>query len=724
MYRLKGKTLLFVLVGLLSISLVLAETPFSVMSSVGQQTKQSNAENSTVFTSQANQTTPYGGTLKIGLLWNGVPRVPIDNLNPLLEPGSSFFYPLFSKLTRLDENCTLVPDLAQNWSISEDGLKYRFELFQNVTWRDGIAFNSSDVKYTLDTFLTDPNVNSYWHDWYNLTCVKSVSLVDNYTVEFQTDRPFPSLPIYLAAIPILPAHLYEGTSLLNNTYNNNPVGTGPFKFVSWTPGLNLSLEAFEGYFRGRPYLDGCIIKRYFSKGELSDALMANEIDLAPDVFDPYHIKEIESIPGLSVQLATGFGFTELFVNHNNAFLTDLRVRKAISFGINRSQLIDMEYLGFATIAIHGVPPSMEYWYNPNCSTYDYNPALANEILDSAGYSVGPDGWRFNLTLMYYPRRANISAVIQDNLKALGINVILFNAGNQFYQKLVTGDFEMCTIEFTYDVPDPDFLSPLWHTNGSDNFGNYSNAQVDYLFESGQTDLNLSSRKQIYDELQTVLANDLPSIFLYHRQKINGHNNDFHGFTNTPIYMTSDTWTLEKIWYEPTLSGEGNCPYRIRFIDDQGRTTGFSNGTSLEQIPNSTYSGSESDPQLVKIRLGLGNYTVELEGIENGTYSLELVNLALDYKHVSVVSGTIQTGQIKQYFVSVYPNSSMQVKGMLPIDVYSDGKCDIKDVSRVARLFGMNYPDMKYDPICDIVFDWKIDIKDISIVARRFGDHYP
>lgn len=723
MHRLKGRALLFLVIILMSISLVFAETPSSLMSSARQQTKESKAENSAALTSQTTQTTPYGGTLRIGLLWNGVPRVPIDNLNPFLEPGSSFFYPLFSKLTRLDENCTLVPDLAQSWNISDDGLKYRFELFQNVTWHDGIPFNSSDVKYTVDTFLTDPDVNSYWHDWYNLTCVKSVSIVDAYSVEFQTDRPFPSLPTYLAAIPILPAHLYEGTSLLNNTYNSNPVGTGPFKFVSWTPGLSLGLEAFEGYFRGRPHLDGCVIKRYFSKGELSDALTANEIDLAPDVFDPYHIKEIENIPGLSVQLATGFGFNQLFINHNNIFLSDLRVRKAISFGINRSQLIDMQCLGYATIAIHGVPPSMEYWYNPNCSTYDYNPALANAILDSAGYSVGPDGWRFNLTLMYYSS-PNTSIVIQDNLRALGIDVMLLKFdGNQFLQNLYTGNFEMvCPTEFIYDVPDPDFLSPLWHTNGSDNFGNYSNAQVDYLFESGQTDLNLSSRKQIYDELQTVLANDLPSIFLYHRQKINGHNNDFHGFSNTPIFMTSDTWTLERIWYDPTLSGEGNCPYRIRFIDDQGRITGFSNGTSLEQIPNSTYSGSESDPQLVKILMGLGNYTVELEGIENGTYSFELVNLALNYKHVSIASGAIQAGQIKQYFVSVYPNSSMQVSSTVPFDVYGDGKCDMRDIGRVAKVFGVNYPDLKYDPLCDIVFDWKIDMKDIGAVAWHFGEH--
>jgi hypothetical protein len=213
------------------------------------------------------------------------------------------------------------------------------------------------------------------------------------------------------------------------------------------------------------------------------------------------------------------------------------------------------------------------------------------------------------------------------------------------------------------------------------------------------------------------------IFLWYPDSIAAYNNDFHGLNPYP-FGEMHPFVLEKIWYEPTLSGEGNCPYRVRFIDNEGRISGYYNGTSLEQIPNSTYSGSESDPQLVRIRLGSGNYTVELEGTENGTYSFELVNLASNYKHVSVVSGTIQTGQIKQYSVSVYPNSSMQVSGTVPLDVYSDGKIDMRDISRVARLFAISYPNMEYDPICDIVFDWKIDMRDIGTVARHFGEHYP
>jgi hypothetical protein len=151
----------------------------------------------------------------------------------------------------------------------------------------------------------------------------------------------------------------------------------------------------------------------------------------------------------------------------------------------------------------------------------------------------------------------------------------------------------------------------------------------------------------------------------------------------------DPYNTEKIWYEPTLSGEGNCPYRVCFTDSAGRRTGFFNGTFYGSIPNSTCSGLNSDPQLVKIRQPLGIYNVSLFGVKNDSFSFEFVNLALDYKNVQVVEGYIHENETITYVVKSFEDGTIKVYNPEEYSSHDVGIMDV-DSPRTVVAQGFDY----------------------------------
>jgi len=294
------------------------------------------------------------------------------------------------------------------------------------------------------------------------------------------------------------------------------------------------------------------------------------------------------------------------------------------------------------------------------------------------------------------------------------------AGPQFRNDIfVTHDFDLTVYSITIGN-DPYVLYYLWHTGEAANDWNYSNDRVDYLLEQGMITLDQGTRKQIYDEVQEILAEQVPNVFLYHRMRRTIYNNDFHGFVSEINVMPIGPYSLEKVWYDPTLSGQGKSPVKVCFIDEQGRRTGFFNGSIVEQIPNSTY---DEEFNMVKIRSPSGNYTIEVIGTGNGTYSLEIVNVALDYKYTEIPLNTIHINQTRTYLVQVFFDGKMKIWDPL-LDIYEDWKIDIRDIAAVAISYGSYPSHPKWNKAVDIYEDDKIDIRDIAMVARQYGKLWP
>jgi len=612
-----------------------------------------NSDVATVY--GANEATPkYGGTLRVGV--NFYP----DNLNPLTDSSIENGYPavsisrnMFGGLVRFDENGSVVPDLAQSWNVSEDCSSFTFNLYHNVTWHDGVKFNASDVKFTLDTILFNSEAQDTWRLMIQNCNVSLVTIVDEYTINVSLQCPKASFLNKIGLVQIIPWHLYEDTDLATNPYNDNPIGTGPFKFVSWNRRVNMTLAANELYHRGRPYLDEVFLRLDINRSQLTDMLLNNIIDVVPSSVDPNSTESLQQVPGVTVYNPGLPMFEDIRIKFPDPILDDVRVRKALAYAINRSEICEIAYLGLAAPARGPVPPVWTYWYDPTTPEYLCNKTRAEELLDEAGYSRDSEtNIRFTLnfsipTSATWRRRA--SEIVRIDWQDVGVETNALYGGS-------VEDWD-CGWENYIMVSDPGELSDAYRTNAAFNGGNYSNAQIDHLLDQGETTLDKAERKQIYDELQLQLADDLPSIFVTYPDIAVAYHNDFHGFIRHPAGPL-DPFILERIWYERTLSGEGNCPYRVCFTDSEGRRTGFHDGMAYEDIPDSTYSGIDSDPQVVKIREPSGNYTVELVGTEDGPYKFEFANLGLDYEEYWIPEGFIYENQTVPFTVRVNEDGSI------------------------------------------------------------------
>jgi len=647
-----------------------------------------------------------------------------DSLNPLIDYKSAMFYTamtiwrnMFCCLLRCNETGLLVPDLAESWEVSPDLCNFTFYLYQNVTWHDGVPFNASDVKFSYDSILYNPEVESAWFDVLKNFNVAQVEILDEHTMVFRLYDPCATFPTITSWIPIIPLHLYNGTDMSTNPHNDSPVGTGPFKFVDWNPDVNITLVASEMYHRGRPYLDG-ITMYHESPESLHDMLLNNEIDMVPSIMDPSRIEELYNVIGVSILETRPASFANIALDVSSATLNDTRARQALRYALNVSRICELAFWGYATPAIGPVPPAYEYWCNPNVKTYEYNKTRSEELLEEAHYPRDPEtGVRFNISMslmMGGSWARNAAYMIRDYWQDVGVNASIVESGSFEYDSLMFG--------WIWDFNDPDDLYCLWHTKGDLNFYGYSNSTVDHLFEQGRVTQNLTLRKEIYDQIQLILLEDLPSLFLWNSEGATAYNNDFHGFIDYSFGSMSP-FVLEKVWYEPTASGEGNCPYGVRFIDEQGNISGYYNGESLEEIPDSSYSGVDSDPQLVKIRLASGNYTVELEGIENGTYDLEIVNIALEYKYVYTMSGTIHEGEVRQFYLYIFPDGSIMVFDPKR-DINNDLIVNMRDIGNCCSLFMSQPGHPDWNSEADIDGNEIINMRDISLVCSDFMKKWP
>jgi len=506
--------------------------------------------------------------------------------------------------------------------------------------------------------------------------------------------------------------------------------------VSWTTDVSLTLSANNAYFRGRPYLDSVVLRYDIPLSQQTEYLRNNTIDIAGCLYqllDPSKIAELEQTPGISVMSTESLGYKYLGLNLRNPVLNDLRVRQAFAYAINKTKIIEVSYLRYATEANGPICPTLADWYDSNVTKYAYNCTKSEELLDEAGFPRDSEtGVRMNITLKvgdWDPYRISATYLIQGFLMRVGVNsTVQLESRSQLTDDVVgTHNFDLVVWGWEAIPPDPnEYLYDFWHTDGQYNLWNYSNKEVDSLLEEGRIETNQSVRREIYDEIQETVSYELPNVFLCHVLYRMVFNNDFHGLLEYP--NVNGVIQYDKIWYDPTLSGQGKSPVKVCFVDQEGRRTGCFNGTVYEEIPNSTYT---RDYNLAKLQFKEGNYTILLQGTGNGEYHLEVVNVALDYKYTTIPCGYITTDEIRQYNVQVFGDGTFRVTTDNMLDIYRDGKIDARDVARVASVYGSYGPNYKYPgspqhpnwyQMADTNGDNKIDVRDVAWVCRNYGRH--
>lgn len=416
------------------------------------------------------------------------------------------------------------PLLATGYSVSDDGLRVTVNLRKGVHWHDGKEFTSEDVAFT--TMKVWKVLHGRGRTIFgNVTAVETP---DPYTAVFVLSKPSPGMLKSLAAqqAQILPAHLYKDTDIPTNPANLKPIGTGPFKFVSFAPGDNLVLERNPDYWdKGKPYLDKLIFRFIPDPATRASAIESGQAQVAPQNLVP--MADLERLGATEEFDITSKGYEfqnemeMIEFNLDDPVMKDIRVRKAIAHAIDRKWIVDNIFFGYGKEAQTPLHQQLrEFFDATDVPQYGFDPAKAKALLDEAGYKPDAKGVRLKLTvdpLPYGEHQASIAAYMREALKEVGIDLtvraqdfagfvkrVYTDRDFQFTVNLLTGGSDP-TIGTQRTFWSPSFKPGVGFSNGS----HYVNPEMDKILEAAATDMDPARRKAEYHDFQKLAMKDLP-----------------------------------------------------------------------------------------------------------------------------------------------------------------------------------------------------------------------
>jgi peptide/nickel transport system substrate-binding protein len=426
------------------------------------------------------------------------------------------------------------PGLAQDWDISDDGLTYTFYLREGVKFHDGTDFNADAVLTNFNRWSDPDHEFAFIDEGYNYAVygnqfggfqgdedhvIDEINVLDDYTIEFVLKEPFgafiQNMGMSYFAITS-PAALEEyGADI-----QENPVGTGPFQFVSWDRDDRIILDKFEDYWNeGYPKLDRVIFQVIPDNSARLTALRSGEIDIM-DGLNPDDYEAIANEPGLQVFERETNNIGYLGFNTDQEPFDDPLVRQAMHHAVDKETLIGLLYAGLAEPAKNPLPPAY-LGYNDDIEPYDYNPERAQELLAEAGFE---DGFEFDLWTMpvarpYMPDPSRAAEVLQENFAAVGLtaNIVTMEWAT-YLDEIETGAQDVFMLGWSGTNGDSDyFLGNLLSTPSipTSNQTFYSNSEVDDLLTQARHAVEESDREQYYKEALELIHEDSPMITLVH-----------------------------------------------------------------------------------------------------------------------------------------------------------------------------------------------------------------
>ena len=461
---------------------------------------------------------------------------------------------IFSGLVAVDFKLKPVPDLAESWEASPDGKLYTFHLAPIATFHDGKPVTSADIKFTFEQLLLKYHSRARTSIGDKL---KAISAPDDQTVVFEFNTPYAAFLqlIDVTNAPIMPKHLFETADPLTNPHNISPVGCGPYKFVKWVKGDYVELKRNENYYkRGKPYLDRIVFKVMPTAANSAIALENGEVDylLNPSPLDVVRFRQRSDMI-VTDKGREGFATVETMVpNLTREPLSDLRVRQAMAHSIDRQFIVDKVNFGQARAATGPISSLLSWAYNPNVAKYDHDVALANRLLDEAGYKRGVDGARFHLKMLLSSGWAKTAEALRDQLREAGIalDMQMLEFSAMVEQTYIKKDFDLSFSSFE-NGPDPDIgvkrtvissnIGPIQFSNGA----GYRNPRIDDLFNRASSALDQKERGQIYAEAQEILVKELPYFWLYEPRSNAVYNAALQGMyqwsAKSNVYFAQDAW---------------------------------------------------------------------------------------------------------------------------------------------------------------------------------------
>ncbi|MEW5423468.1 ABC transporter substrate-binding protein [Amorphus sp. 3PC139-8] len=490
-----------------------------------------------------------GGTLTVASPFEPATLVPISDIGlstqrigPKVTEG----------LLDYDGDLNPQPQLAKEWTVSDDGLTYTFTLQDGVRWHDGEPFTSDDVAFSVMLLKeTHPRARTTFAN------VTEVETPDPQTAVLKLSKPAPYLlsALYATEAPMLPKHIYEGTNAPTNPQNAKPIGTGPFKFEEWERGSHVILVRNDDYWdEGKPYLDRVIYRFIPDAAARAAALEAGEILLAGDT--PVPLTDLERLKAMdTLEVKTdGYSYngnhSELVFNLDNEILAEQAVRRALAHLIDIDALVNVAWFGYAEPSPTPIGPTLAAYTNTDVEPYPFDVAEAERLLDEAGFPRQGDGTRFTLKLNYNPSFDSVrrmAELIKQWFQKAGVKVEIEALDFPSYVRAIYADrdFDM-TVETLSNSFDPTIgVQRVFHTKAFkpglpfSNPSHYSNPEVDALFEKAAVEADEAARVEQFRRIQEIVHEELPVVDLVNFDGVTVSNVKVQDHTYNAASMASN-----------------------------------------------------------------------------------------------------------------------------------------------------------------------------------------
>jgi peptide/nickel transport system substrate-binding protein len=454
---------------------------------------------------------------------------------------------VYGSLMQYDKELNEVtPDLAESVEISDDRLLYTFKLREGVKWHDGQPFTADDVKFSMER-QKNPDTGS--PNAYMYAEVAEVTVIDPLTVEVRFNKVQGPFLAFMASpwASMVAQHVVEEHGDLQTVM----VGTGPFKFVSYTPGNNIKLVKNPDYYvSGQPLVDEMEIVFISDPTSRLNAVISKQVDLAQDLAKKDY-QQLSAMPGVqTIALESGScNWDYIGMNCTRAPFDNALVRQGVAHAINRQAIADNVMFGLAIPLTGGIVPQWSWAYSEGLELYSPTPNVeqAKALLTEAGFADG-----FETTIKVspaYPDLASQAAIDQEALRAVGINAQIVNLewGTFINDVFGNNDFDMQVCGWGGPFIDPDeFLYPEFHSNQGFNPHLFADPEVDALLEEGRTTFEREGRAEVYAQVQELIFTLAPIAATTNNRLVQAQQDYVQGFTPLPTGMMR--WVRE-VWLD-------------------------------------------------------------------------------------------------------------------------------------------------------------------------------
>lgn len=443
------------------------------------------------------------------------------------SPSSNIRTKIYENLVYFDADMNLQPGLATEWELVDE-TTWEFTLREGVTFHDGTPFTADAVKANLDR-VVDPELAS--QRAFLFTMLEEVEVVDDFTVRVSTSFPFVPILSHLAHDA---AGLASPTALEAAGYDDvEPIGTGPYRFVSWDPGNELVLERNEDYW-GEPINVDTVTFQVVPEESTRLALVERGDAHIAEILQPASMARVEASQNMNLNLFETLSLNYIGFNADVEPFNDPRVRRAISMAIDVQSMIDGIVEGAGTRAIGPISEAV-VGFHPDLEALPYDPEMAAELLAEAGLA---DGFSTTIWTNDNPTRIAIAEIVQNNLAEVNIDVeIEVLEWGAYLSQTAEGLHDMFILGWVTVTGDADYgMYALLHSSNVGAPGNrsfYRDEEVDRLLDMGRREADPEARVELYRDVQEILIDDAPMLNLYHPQWMIAVNTSVAGYNHHP-----------------------------------------------------------------------------------------------------------------------------------------------------------------------------------------------